>query len=578
MSQTFTYGAATPTALANVRRSGVTLVEMAESGGVGMGAMVVDDEAGTAGYASDAIVGLKWLTVDESACATERTFTGYLADRTYSRGDRFSVGTGRQIDATLVDLNASLGFRIITGTDGKRSKETVGARLTWLLGSDYLTDLVIDAGYVVYPTTPLMDAVDYRGQTPLDVLGDCALAAHGYNYFVYYDTTADSPALWFDDSNTSTAFASTLKISNVAADCDGTTTFPAHQDARLARDPQRVVAGVYLPYSSGSVYETRPATATTFAWRDRAAPNANVKTAARATDIAQRFLLENSKEDDRLSVTVRLPASAVNLVRAGQRMEVKFSHLPGYASFTWCRVLKRTVTLPFEHDNFYDVALELSPQEIFTVECCGPDLLGGVLKRSNDDLVVPPWPGSATTYVYYPHSPIEGTPTVYWLQRPATAGSPYGGPAQTTALSTINDGVHEWGLVGAIFPKPLDLAFRVYFDFGSPKFVCQAVVSQYFIPDGTGFAQTYLEGSDDGTSWSTIADSAAISAATFNRWGGPTVAGETPFGWKIDVKRTFRYMAVRYEYHDSTAGTYSTITYGNGEFMSASFYTEGDCA
>jgi len=64
-----------------------------------------------------------------------------------------------------------------------------------------------DNGYVIYPTAPTMEANNYNGQHEGDVLADCSLAI-GYNYFLYYDEAAGQVSLFFDDSNTSTAYSS----------------------------------------------------------------------------------------------------------------------------------------------------------------------------------------------------------------------------------------------------------------------------------------------------------------------------------------------------------------------------------
>ena len=344
--------------------------ECAEHLTVGSGTVIIDDPAGTVGYSADAIVGLKtfYFIDDAMAAGNQRVYTGYVGERKYRRrpGSSLITGPAREIEVALQDLNAAANFRLITGTDGNRPAETVAARMTWLLGTAYISGIA-DKGYVVYDTTS-MDAHDYRGYKAGDVLGDMAIAAH-FNVFVYWDEATSTPALWFDDPNTSTAYSSTIKCSNVFADIDNATVFYPLVDAELARDPSRVVSGVYIAHSKGAVYRTRPATANQFAWRDGTAPNTANATDATASAIGDRFLKENKIEDDRLVWKMKLPPAAVNLIRAGQRMQVKFSHLPGYETYTWVRILKRTVSLTEQTDAFYDVALEASPQETFN--CTG---------------------------------------------------------------------------------------------------------------------------------------------------------------------------------------------------------------
>lgn len=356
MTQTFTYDGAT---LSNVKRDSVSLQEVADMGREGTGSFTVDDAAGTA-----TIVGHKLFTSvqDAGGTAVQRTWTGYVVDRDYSRGS-YVAGAAREIEAEAVDLNAVLAFKVIRGSAWKRPAETISDRLTALLASSFLTGLVADNGFVDYPSTTL-DATDYRGQRPVDVIRDMAERA-GYNFFVYWDNAAAEASLWFDDPNASTDFSSTLRISNVESDIDSSTTFAASQDTKLRRSPGRVVSGVWLPFKKGNVYRTRASTEDTYEPRDGVAPNANVKRRAKARLRADKYLFHHRNEEDVITTRLRLPAAKLNLVRAGQRIEAKFSHFDteGYGIFRWFRIVERTVTHPLNDDNTYDVDLILSPQE-----------------------------------------------------------------------------------------------------------------------------------------------------------------------------------------------------------------------
>lgn len=359
MAQTFNYDGGS---LANVRRDSVTLTEKADHGEIGSGTVIVDDDAGTL-----EIVGHKSFTSRQSSCSDTRVWDGYVGSRTYRRGDRMTGGASREIELTLIDMNAQLGFPVILdnlpGAIKTRPIETVGERLTWLLDY-YLAGKVADNGFVDYPSDEL-DEADYRGQFPSDVLRDLALKA-GFNYFVYPDPTTGDASLWFKDSNTSTDYSSTLSISNVRADINLTTVFPPQQEAELERDPSEVYSNVYMPYQRGNVYRQRLATAAAFEPRTGVAPSADVKRRAKARALADAYLFRRRNEEDLVTATLRLPASKVNLVRAGQRIECKFSHFTpeGYGEdFSWFRVLEREVSHPLNDDNSYDVKLSLSPQE-----------------------------------------------------------------------------------------------------------------------------------------------------------------------------------------------------------------------
>lgn len=324
------------------------------------------------------LVGLRrwYLVEDEETPGTpgQVVWYGYVARQRISRwmppgGQPVAVGSNlRRWDVELVELNAILSLRIITGSDGNRPAETAAARLTWLLASDYRVT-VRDNGMVVY-SSRAMDAVDYRGQTAADVLRDIALTT-GYNFFVYYDETRPSPervALWFDNPNTSTTYSSSIKISNFLPDVDNVTVLAPSIDAVLERDPERVAAGIYLPYDGGWVYDYNPDTVYEFGFRDRAAPSANVKTAAKAQAIVDRLLVQHSVQEETIRVSVQLTPDNLNDIKAGQRLQVKFSHLPGFQDYRWCRVVsKRFGRFGNLAEHVWDVELELSPQSTAAV-------------------------------------------------------------------------------------------------------------------------------------------------------------------------------------------------------------------
>jgi len=339
-----------------VRHEDSELVENAELGQVGSGRIVVEDADGTIG-----IVGLKDVLVTEADCADPILSAGFVGPRTYRRMVERTDGA-REIAVTVWDLNDLLGQRVITGTDGKRPAETVGERLTWLLASDYLAGLVIDNGRVVYPADKGMDKNIFRNSRPGDVLAACATAAAGMNYYVR-DFGA-GPELIFRNDNTSTADASTLRISNIEADVD-TTTFPPFLDTTLTRDPSEVASQVTMSYAKLSVTDTRPATATAFAERHATADNSAIKTASKAHDEATDYLWQHHTETDLIQTSILLPPDSVNLVRAGDRIQAKFAHFAseGYDSFGWWRVLERRVKPLPKPAALYQVSLKLSPQE-----------------------------------------------------------------------------------------------------------------------------------------------------------------------------------------------------------------------
>lgn len=359
---------------AAVRLAGLgPIIAEAQLGAVGISSIAFDDPSANLGHAGDAILGLKQFAVTETAAPSgkRRIWTGYTGDRRYSRGqsgddDSLRLGAARRIDVTLVDLNSFLSFRVL-GVDETsafdRPAETDVARVAALLGVDFLSTTLFDNGLVSSLNPVNMDACDYTGQRAADVLNDCSQQS-GKNHFVYYDESAGEFSLFYD-FNWSQVYLSDLRVSNVLADVDNSTTFAPAPDAVLTRDPSRVAAGVFLPYADGSVYRTEDdvalSTSGTYGFRDLSAPAVNVKTSALAQARADRILTENATEDETLTLTLFLPRENVNDWREGQAAYVKLSHLPGYEDFRQVRALKRSVSQARPTDQFYTVEYECTP-------------------------------------------------------------------------------------------------------------------------------------------------------------------------------------------------------------------------
>lgn len=304
------------------------LTECAMRGQVGACTITVDDTAGS--YTPP---GQKQVTVAESAAATTRVFTGYVAERSMNRG--VMAPGQRQWTVTLEDLNVLLDDRIITGATGNRASETDAARILWLISDASMTG--ISTGHIPNTNTVTMDAVDYRGKRPREVLEDCAQKS-GKNFFVYYH---GSGPLLFYDLDTGTNLSSTAKISDVAADVDGTTVFAA-LDPAVTLDPSRVYSKVRVRYKGGSTTVSNATTATNYRTREVWKRYKRVKTLARATEQAQKWLDQAANEKTSVQLGFVCAAAQVNDIRAGMRVQVKLSRL-GIAAFTYYRVLQRTV-------------------------------------------------------------------------------------------------------------------------------------------------------------------------------------------------------------------------------------------
>ncbi len=333
----------------------------AEMGEVSFGAVPFEDPA-----AALTLVGHKALHVTEGECSQPRLFTGYVAQRNIGRSvdqTQFVGADARIHDTTIVDGNAVFGFRMIKGTDGNRPEETWDARKAWLLASNYLAGtsgtLIADTGFCKISTL-LMDAADYRDGYPSAVLDDlCDRYGGDVNYYAWWDPAALALSLFLDDEDHVTG-DSTLRISNVLADYDGVTTFFPDKPARLQRESDQVWSEVTVRYKNGSAFRTMPSTAATYIRRGTVIDRPYISKASTALLAANRFLQAHSVERDRITCIMRaVPAAQVGLVQAGQRISVKFSEMPGYAAFTWMRVVAVTPVALGDHGDLYDIALEL---------------------------------------------------------------------------------------------------------------------------------------------------------------------------------------------------------------------------
>ena len=369
-----------------VRFGAVALTQSADVGEPSISGIDIDDPAGALNF-----VGLRAFTVKETSAPSNNqiVFRGAIQDRMVTRAGSMRTAAARLWNMDLVDYNWHLGKRILVDHDAKRPDETAGDRIRWLLNNAAHIALN-DYGNVHYPSDQMEDS-DYRGMRPIDVLTDCAIET-GYNFWCEYNEAHQTPELFFLNPNGG-SYSSDLRISNVYSDYDGTTTFLPYEDAVLTRSASRIAFGVYLAYANGSVYVRNDTTGAQFAKVDQSAPMSLVKRAARARRIATHFLNDNDAEDDRISCSIKVPVAQVNDIRAGQRLEVKFSHLPGYESFVYCRVLRRTIIQDEEGGGyvgssntgaFYRIALELTPTGDVAVGTCSTSLAGAIVSETTD--------------------------------------------------------------------------------------------------------------------------------------------------------------------------------------------------
>lgn len=327
MSLTWTVGGTDKSSIIRIDPAWA-LTECAFRGQVAAANITMDDTAGS--YTPP---GQKAVTVVESTASPTRLFTGYVAERRASRG---TLAPGeRQWTVTLEDLNVLLDDRVITGTSGNRASETDAARILWLISDASMGS--VTTGHIPNTNTVTMDAIDYRGKRPRDVLEDCAQKS-GKNFFVYYHS---SGPLLFYDLDTGTNLSSSSKISDVASDVNGTTVFAA-VDSALVLDPSRVYSKVRLRYKGGSASVSNATTATNYRTREVYRRYKRIKSAARATEQAQKWLDQAANEQTTVECAFVCDAANVNDIRAGHRVQIKLTRL-GISSYTYYRVTQRTV-------------------------------------------------------------------------------------------------------------------------------------------------------------------------------------------------------------------------------------------
>lgn len=343
----------------------ISLTCNAEEASVATSTQVFEDASG---LLTD-VVGLRRFVVEDDAASFRRIFSGYVWDKHVRRGHELAGASARNWNVEVNDLNTILSWRVIEG-NGSRPAETDVQRMQWLVSTTYITSVVTDVSTYLDTSSPVnMDAADYSGQYVSDLINDC-MQASTKNCYLLDEVTAGvyGYAIWYGAENLTT-FSSAIKISNILSEVDGSVTFAPNTDAELARSPSRVFSGVRVNYDGGFTYRTDAATATTFnATRDTIYDQPNIKssTVAQARGDTQLALMDT--EEDVITCTILVPAAHVNDVRAGMRIQAKFSHFPDYnASYTWMRVLNRTVTLIVPSgttgpQGYYEIGLTLSPQ------------------------------------------------------------------------------------------------------------------------------------------------------------------------------------------------------------------------
>jgi len=489
MSLTYTYDGTAVTH--DAAPSGLNVTHRAD-GEASFGGIPFEDPT-----ASLVVVGHKLVTVEEDECAQPRLFTGFTTERGMARSldEGLFVGANpRLVDMTVVDMNAALGFRQITGSDGNRPAETWADRLTWILESDYLNEFISSDQTWIVTNTVSIEAADYRDAYATAVLDDLVDRSGGaYVYFAFYDTTADEVRLFFDN-DTEVIGACTLSISNVDADVDGATVFAPTTTTKLAREPDQQYSDVIVVYDRGAkkLYRHRPSTAAAGVQRGTSIQRPYTRGLATATAQAEKWLDKHATETDRITTSIQVPADSVGLIQAGQSIDVRFSHLPGYesASFTTMRIVSYSPKPTNDLATHYDVALELvGASPVAPVQNCS-------YVAPTDEPTYSSLDFFGSSYTVGGSGPvIFGTPV--WPSTADSAGYGSGG----TTTGTPNNG-SNWGLPAGVCAGPYNMWAHWTWDLGTPTSMC--VLWPATTAPLDAYSTVEIQGSNDDVTYDTV--------------------------------------------------------------------------
>jgi hypothetical protein len=308
------------------------------------------------------------LYEDESEDTNEVLASGFVTNITVGRkGGEYFEPLGRVHTLQLNDMNTLWGNRILRGTDTDRSAETDVARMTWLVATEEM-GYFDTTTYLSAANTANLDARDTARQQVKQVADECAQQA-GKNYFIYvYGSigSGSSIGVWYGKDSLE-VYDSPLRLSNVATDWDddgladgSSLVWPISDGSEVGYSGERVYDGVSVEYEGGAVYRKNAATTAffTLSGRDLSYPAPEIKSKTKAQARGDRVLADADEMDEVMTTTVRLPKAKASMIRAGMRIPVRASHMPGWEDYGWARILTCAYTA-VQAGAFYDVTVKL---------------------------------------------------------------------------------------------------------------------------------------------------------------------------------------------------------------------------
>lgn len=322
--------------IADTMWANFSLTECANRGEVGTGGFDTLDPTSVM-----SIPALRSVVLYEPAAggANRQTFTGFTHDRTIQYITDASL-SARMWGVETTDLNILASDYVLADADSAdRASETDYARVVWLLTTVFGTTGNIGSGVVPNSNTVTMEATDYRGRKPADVLAECSEAS-GKLWFIY--DYGSGRKLYYDVA-TGTSLSSSSKISDVDADTDGSTVFAPIGNLTKKVSPDRIYSKVHLTYNGGTVTVSNGTTATTYRAREASVLDASISDSTLATTKANALLNASASEITEIEgLTIIVPAANLNDIRAGQRVQIKLTRM-GIAAYTYFRVIRRTI-------------------------------------------------------------------------------------------------------------------------------------------------------------------------------------------------------------------------------------------
>lgn len=314
--------------------------------------------------------GLRTIYIKETTSESDDfyLFYGYTASPTVGRGrDENFEPLGRAHALSVIDRNGYWQKLVMRSSGSDRSEETDLERIDWLINDSEASGFSDTTTHVDTTGGVQMDAADYRGVYVGQVMADCAEAS-GRNWWfkVIYDGADNQTTVWYaHDSRNS--YDSELALSNEPTDwvddqlLDGTSTvWPVSEDTETEFDYSRVYSALYGQWDGGATFRANDDTADTYGPRHGVVPLPFVKSVAKARARLDRMLDDFSEPELRVTTTVRLPAAKGTMIRAGMRVSLRLTHVPGLETPKWCRVYTCTVK-PVGAGKFYDLTLEMTP-------------------------------------------------------------------------------------------------------------------------------------------------------------------------------------------------------------------------